>query len=84
MRLRYRFERSSWSGYRPYTAPRWTTWTTGQAQSLGPVRAPCPSGRRGTYDSRLSVTVEITGTVVGDSAALSDDGYRAPCGTGVS
>ncbi|HEU5159809.1 MAG TPA: hypothetical protein VFU43_22630 [Streptosporangiaceae bacterium] len=84
MRQRYGFERSSWSGFRPYTGARWTAWTAAQGQTVGPLSVPCPAGRTGTYDYRLSVVLEIAGKRVGNAYAHSDDGYRGDCGTGVS
>ncbi len=45
---------------------------------------PCPAGRTGTYDYRLSVTLEIEGRPVYTDAAHGSDGLRGDCGTGVS
>jgi hypothetical protein len=84
MRQRYAFERSSWSGFRPYTGDRWTAWTGAQVQTAAAPSAPCPAGRTGTYDYRLSVVLEIAGRPVGDAYAVSDDRYRGDCGTGVT
>jgi hypothetical protein len=84
MRQRYAFERSSWSGFRSYTDDRWTAWTGAQSQAIGALSVPCPAGRTGTYDYRVSVVLEITGKPVGEAYALSDDEYRGDCGTGVS
>jgi hypothetical protein len=84
MRQRYGFQRSSWSGFRPYTGDQRTGWTGASSQSSGALSAPCPAGRTGTYDYRLSVTLEIGGRPVGPAAALSNDKYRGDCGTGVS
>ena len=84
MRQRYAFERSSWSGFRSYTGDQWSPWTAAQSRSGGALSVPCPAGRTGTYDYRLSVILEISGKPVGPAAALSNDKYRGGCGTGVS
>ena len=69
---------------RGYIALRATSWTSAQAQRSGALAVPCPSGRAGTYDYQLSVTLEITGRPVGEATALSNDKFRGDCGTGVS
>jgi hypothetical protein len=84
MRQYYRFERSSWTGMRPYTDDRVTAWTGGQTQPVGAQAAPCPAGRTGTYDYRLRVALEIDGFPAGDVPALSNDEFRGDCGTGTS
>jgi hypothetical protein len=84
MRQRYLFTRSSWTGMRPYVDDRTTPWTAEQDQRGGALDVPCPAGRTGTYDYRLSVTLEIEGRPVYTDAAHGSDGFRGDCGTGVS
>lgn len=79
----YGFERDSWSGWRDYTDPLHTDWTTAQHQHETKPSALCPQGRTGTYDYRLAVSIEIEGVTVGDSRAASAP-IRTDCGTGVS
>jgi hypothetical protein len=83
MRQAYRFERDSWSAWRPYSHTLYTQWTNEQRQDGGRVSVPCPSGRVGTYNYHLWVQVDIEGLPVGDSGAASAR-IRADCGTGVS
>lgn len=79
----YRFQRDAWDGWRDYSATYTTPWTSGQDQSGARIDVPCPQGRTGTYDYRLTVQVEVTGVTVGDSQAASAR-IRQDCGTGVS
>ncbi|MFW6690316.1 hypothetical protein [Streptomyces sp. MAR4 CNX-425] len=76
-------ERDSWSGWRDYGDPRYTSWTRARSQQ-GPARTePCPQGRTGTYNYRLAVRVEVDSVTVGESWAASPH-IRTDCGTGVS
>jgi hypothetical protein len=84
IRQHWRFTRSSWSGMRGYISSRATPWTSAQAQRSGALAVPCPSGRPGTYDYQLSVTLEIEGRAYHQAAAQSSDRFRGDCGTGVS
>ncbi|MFG2881136.1 hypothetical protein ACGFYV_02210 [Streptomyces sp. NPDC048297] len=83
IRQHYGIERDSWSGWRPYSERRLTTWTSGRRQSHGKVSVPCPAGRVGTYNYRLAVAVEAEGIAADDSPAASAP-IRTDCGTGVS
>ncbi|GLY85511.1 hypothetical protein Airi02_034400 [Actinoallomurus iriomotensis] len=83
MRELYQIERDSWSGWRDYTGQQPTEWTASKDQTEGPVSAPCPLGRVGTYDYRVAVTLDVEGLRVGDSPAASTR-VRVPCGTGTS
>ncbi|MFD0852315.1 hypothetical protein ACFQ07_08780, partial [Actinomadura adrarensis] len=71
MRQRFQIERDSWSGWRLYGKPHTTTWTSGQAASMRAVSEPCPTGRVGTYDYRLSVRLETDHVPAGDVPAAS-------------
>jgi hypothetical protein len=85
IREHYQITRSSWSGMRGYIAVRETAWTPAQTQRSGALAVPCPSGRPGTYDYQLSVTLEIEGRPFSaDATAKSDDRYRGDRGTGIS
>lgn len=84
IRQHYRFTRSSWSGMRDYITTRTTAWTSAQTQRSGALAVPCPAGRPGTYDYRLTVTLEISGRPYYPAAAQSSDRYRGNCGTGAS
>jgi hypothetical protein len=84
IRQHYRFTRSSWSGMRDYITARETPWTSAQAQRGGALAVPCPTGRPGTYDYQLSVTLEISGRPYYEAAAQSSDRFRGDCGTGAS
>lgn len=75
--------RDNWSGWRAYSKRGHTPWTTVQHQAHGTVSAPCPRGRAGTYNYRLTVTVEVAGIKADDSPA-ANAGIRADCGTGIS
>lgn len=84
IRQRYQITRSSWSGMRSYIGFRTTAWTRAQAQRSGALAVPCPSGRPGTYDYRLTVTLEVEGRPYYQAAAQSSDRFRGDCGTGIS
>lgn len=83
LRQVYQVERDSWSGWRDYGEPRYTSWTEARDQASAPVWEPCPQGRNGTYDYQLIVRIEIDGVRVGNSLATSAQ-IRTDCGTGVS
>jgi hypothetical protein len=83
MRQVYALERDSWSGWRDYGDPRYTSWTRTRSQQGPSVTELCPQGRAGTYNYRLAVRVEVDSVTVGESWAASPR-IRADCGTGVS
>ena len=83
LRQVYQVERDSWNGWRGYGTRRTTDWTTHLSQQAAPYREACPAGRVGTYNYRVTATVEIDKLKVGDSRAASPV-IRADCGTGVS
>ena len=92
MRQRYQIQRSSWSGWRDYSAPQVSPWTSQQElAATSQVSAPCPQGRVGTYDYRLAVAVELNdGTLPLDDSNLkkrhlaASPPIRTDCGTGAS
>ncbi|MED7826109.1 hypothetical protein [Streptomyces chiangmaiensis] len=83
MRQHYEIQRDSWSGWRSYGERGYTPWTHEQRQAHGTVSVPCPRGRVGTYNYRLSVAVEVDGIQAEETAAASTV-IRTDCGTGIS
>jgi hypothetical protein len=83
-RARYEFERDSWSGYRFYTSPTYTSWTSAAIQAGPAVTALCPQGRVGTYTYELAVTLQVSGYSGAVGTPAAGRTLRQDCGTGVS
>jgi hypothetical protein len=83
-RVDWRFQRSSWSGYRDYTHKVTRGWVSGSQDNSQTIRARCGSG--GTYDYRGAV-VSVAQPKIGDtrvSPTYFTNKGRYACGTGVS
>jgi hypothetical protein len=94
MRQLYQIQRDSWSGWRAYGDRHDMPWTAAQRQDGPPISVPCPHGRVGTYDYRMSVVIEIDDDGVppigtpydlsGLDSAASSPPIRTSCGTGIT
>lgn len=83
-RVDWKFQRSSWSGYRDYT--NWVIggWLSDGNSNAQTIRTPCWGG--GTYDYRGLIRSVVEPTIGDTRTSLSASTLktREPCGTGVS
>ena len=82
-RADWKFQRSSWSGYRNYTNTTTGGWVS---QQLNAQTIPARCGRGGTYDYRASFVsiVQPTLSSTEKSPTYFTTKGRYTCGTGVS